>query len=736
MNKTDTIGIFERDKVFTIQTKRSTYQMKVDSYGFLLHLYYGKKIADSSVDYALLYVDRGFSPNVYDAEEKRGYSLDTLPLEFPVRGNGDFRSPVFDVRYEDTSWGLDLRYKSHRITSGKYSLSGLPAVYSENAEADKAQTLEIVLEDDVAQLQVTLLYAVLPELDIITRSAVVKNIGSRTFTVKKLQSACLDFVTGDYDFIKFYGRHAMERNMERTPVGHCAQVIGSRRGTSSHQYNPLMVVCSHDATEETGSAWGLSFVYSGGFKGEVEKDQINATRVQLGLEDEMLSYPVPAGECLSAPEVILTYSSQGIGQVSRNFHKCIQKHICRGKFRDQIRPVLINSWEANYFDISKDSILTLARQAKELGIEMLVMDDGWFGKRDNDFSGLGDWSTNENKIGCSMKQLAQDVNDCGLKFGLWFEPEMVSEDSDLYRAHPDWALNFKGRKPVLGRHQLVLDYSRPEVVDAVFAQMCAVLDNAHIEYVKWDFNRSINDVYTYAEGCADQGRVLYDFVKGTYCLAEKLIQRYPELLIEGCSGGGGRFDAGMLYYTPQIWCSDNTDAVDRTLIQYGTSFGYPSSAVGSHVSIVPNHQTGRVCPMKTRGVVAMAGTFGYELNLGKITEQEKEEIRNQVKDYKKYVALIHDGDYYRLTNPFEEETASWAFVSPDKGEALVCSVLLEIHGNMTNLYVPVRGLESGCLYRDEKTGTVYPADSLEQIGLPVTERLGQYEAYSWHLIKM
>ncbi len=728
-------GIFFQDGIFTIQSENTSYQMKADKFGYLLHLYYGKKISGTA-EFILQYRDRGFSPNPYDAQSDRTYSLDSLPQEFPVRGNGDFRSPAFDVKYKDTSWGLDLRYKSYKIKEGKYSLPDLPAVYSENASADEAFTLEIVLEDSVSKVQVKLLYGLLAKLDIITRSAIVTNLGEETFTIEKLQAACLDFASGNYDFIKFYGRHAMERSAERSHIGHTSQVIASRRGMSSHQYSPLMIVCKEEAGENSGSAWGLSFAYSGGFKGEAEKDQFDATRVQLGLQDEMFSYPLKKGESFYSPEVIMTYSPCGIGQVSRNFHKCISDHVCRGKFRDKTRPVLLNSWEANYFTISKDSILKLAQDAKELGIEMLVMDDGWFGKRDDDNSGLGDWVINEKKIGCSLKELVEKVNLLGLKFGIWFEPEMVNEDSDLYRAHPDWALIFKGKKPVRGRNQLVLDYSRPEVVDEIFKQMCRVLDSANIEYVKWDFNRSINDVYSYAEGIENQGKVLFDFVKGCYSLAERLTSRYPNILFEGCSGGGGRFDAGMMYYTPQIWCSDNTDAVDRTRIQYGTSFGFPASTVGSHVSIVPNHQTGRVCPMKTRGTVAMAGTFGYELDLAKISDEEKEEIKSQVKDYKKYASLIRFGDYYRLSNPFTDQTASWVFIAKDKSEALVSCVLLEMHGNMTNIFVQIHGLESGRLYKDEKTGQVYPSEVLEEVGLPVTEQPQQYQSYVWHLTRV
>ena len=635
----------EKDRIFTLQTKNTTYQMQVDRYGFLLHLYYGKK-TDTCMDYLLTYYDRGFSGNPYDAGEDRTYSMDTLPQEFPCYGNGDFRSTAFAVENADGSMSCDLRYKSHKIFDGKYNLEGLPAVY---ASEEEAQTLEILMEDPVTGVKVVLLYGVLPAQDIITRSVSVKNESSGKIYLNKIESVSLDFLYGDYELLTFYGRHAMERNVQRVPVVHGTQKIGSVRGTSSHQYNPMMILAEKETTEDKGNCYAMSFVYSGCFQGEVLKDQLNQTRMMLGLQEEAFRYPLETGEMFQAPEVILSYSSEGMNHLSQNLHHCIRQHICRGKYKEEIRPILINSWEAAYFDFTGDTIYELAKAAKEVNIDMLVMDDGWFGKRDDDNSGLGDWFVNEKKLGGTLGNLIKRINDLGVKFGIWIEPEMVSEDSDLYRKHPDWALTVPGRNPVRSRNQLVLDFSRKEVVDEFYDQICKVLDQGNIEYVKWDMNRSLMDVYSSVT--RDQGRVLHDYVLGLYDFLERLVQRYPNLLIEGCSGGGGRFDAGMMYYTPQIWCSDNTDAIDRLRIQYGTSFGYPVSVVGSHVSAVPNHQTGRKTPLHTRGVVAMSGTFGYELNLMKLSEEEKQEIREQIEEYKRYAPIIQNGLYYRLSNP-------------------------------------------------------------------------------------
>ena len=721
------IKFSEKNKIFTITTKKTTYQFQVDGFGFLLHLYYGARI-EGEMDYLLTFYDRGFSGNPHDAGADRTYSMDVLPQEFPCMGNGDYRSSALIVQNMDGTYSCDLRYQGYEIQEGKYGLKGLPAVY---ASSEEAQTLVIHMEDPVTKVRADLLYGVLPEYDIITRSVKIQNQGNEKIYLEKAASACLDFLWGDYDLISFYGRHTMERNFQRTPVEHGMQLMGSRRGTSSHQYNPFMILCDRKTTETTGSCYGMLFVYSGGFRMEAEKDQFNQTRAIMGLQSEKFRYPLMPGEEFIVPETVLTYSAGGFEQLSHNLHKCIRTHVCRGKYRDLVRPVLVNSWEAAYFDFDGEKILELAKNAADLGMEMVVLDDGWFGKRDSDNSGLGDWTVNEKKLGCSMGELAAKVNQMGLKFGLWIEPEMISEDSELYRQHPDWVLQIPGRKPIKGRNQLVLDFSRKEVRDSVFDQICEVLDHANIEYVKWDMNRSISDVYSMRT--TDQGRVLYDYVLGIYEFLEKMIDRYPDLLIEGCSGGGGRFVAGMLYYTPQIWCSDNTDAIDRTRIQYGTSFAYPVSTVGSHISAVPNHQTGRVVPLHTRNVVAMAGTFGYELDLQVLNENAKQKIRSQIQNYHKYAELIQKGEYYRLSDPFCDEIAAWAFVSEDQKEVLLNVVMLETHGNMPVNYVRLRGLCSDMIYENEQTGKRYSGGALMEAGIPMPVESGEYLAYQIYL---
>lgn len=711
-------------RIFTLHTKHSTYQMQVDSLGYLLHLYYGAK-NNGSMEYVLTYADRGFSGNPYAAGEDRTYSLDALPQEFPTLGTGDYRNIALDIKGDNGVEGVNLLYKRHEIRKGKYVLNGLPAVW---AKEEEAQTLEIVLADEAAQVEVHLLYGVLEDVDVITRSVVIKNIGTGSVTIEKASAACLDFVSGDYDVFRFYGRHAMERNLERTPLGHGTICFGSRRGTSSHQYNPAVILAEHGATEDSGACYGMLMVYSGNFLCEAEKDQYEQTRLLMGLNDELFSYPLAAGETFTVPEVILSYSANGLSELSQQYHKCIRDHVCRSKYVHESRPVLINSWEAAYFDFTGDTIVDLAKEAASLGIDMVVMDDGWFGKRDDDNSSLGDWYVNEKKLGGSLSELIRRVHEQGVKFGIWIEPEMVNEDSDLYRAHPDWAIQISGRKPIRSRNQLLLDFSRKEVRDQVFEQICAVLDQGEIDYVKWDMNRSMADVYA--------GNLTYDYVLGVYDFMERLTSRYPDLLLEGCSGGGGRFDAGMLYYSPQIWCSDNTDAINRTRIQYGTSFFYPVSAVGAHVSAVPNHQTGRVTNLNTRGVTAMAGTFGYELNPALLSEEEKQTIREQIQTYKKYERLINEGTYWRLSNPFEDEVSAWMSVSREQDRALVSVVRLVSEANPATVYIRLRGLKPDAVYLEENSGKQYFGAALMAAGIPLPAFTHEYEAYQFSFVEL
>ena len=711
----------ETTRIFTLTTAHTTYQMQADAQGYLLHLYYGARTA-GEMDYLLNYGDRGFSGNPNSAGNNRTYSLDALPQEYPSLGTGDFRNYALNIENADGSQCCNLVYITHEIVAGKYTLKGLPFV---RAEENEAETLKIILEDPVTKVELHLLYGVLEKEDIITRSVIIKNAGKAPVTVKKAQSACLDFLHGDYDLIKFYGRHAMERNMERMPVSHESTRIGSRRGSSSHQYNPGVILAGKNTNEDSGSCYGMLFVYSGNFLVEAEKDQYDQTRIQMGLTDELFAYPLEAGAEFTAPEVILSYTNKGLSRLSQQYHHCIMNHICQGKYVHANRPVLINSWEAAYFEFTGDTIVELAKEAKELGIDMVVMDDGWFGKRNDDNSSLGDWYVNEEKLGGTLTKLIERVNAEGVKFGIWIEPEMVSEDSDLYREHPDWAITIPGRKPVRSRNQLVLDFSRKEVRDEIFKRICAVLDQGNVEYIKWDMNRSLADIYA--------PNVTYDYVLGVYDFLEKLTNRYPDILIEGCSGGGGRFDAGMLYYTPQIWCSDNTDAINRTRIQYGTSFFYPVAAMGSHVSAVPNHQTGRVTSMHTRGVAAMSGTFGYELNPALLNAEEKAEIRAQLAQYREYQELIREGDYYRLSNPFQDNFAAWMVVSDDRAKALVSVIRLTAEANPPAAYVTLKGMEEDAFYREKTTGKVYPGAALMEAGILLPAAVSEYEAYQIEL---
>lgn len=716
------IRYWKEKQIFSIDTKNTTYQMKVDSYGFLLHLYYGAKV-NGAMDYLLTYADRGFSGNPAEAGADRTYSLDVLPQEYPTWGTGDYRNAALLIQNADHSESCKLQYAGHTIKKGKYNLSGLPAVY---AEENEAETLEIYMEDCVSNLKVILLYGVVEQLDIITRSVIIENHGSENIIIEKAGSACLELLPGQYDLLSFCGRHTMERTVQRKRIGYGSSVFESRRGTSSHQYNPAFILADVNATEDCGNCYGIAFVYSGGFRFETEKDPYDQVRTVMSIQPEQFAYPLNPGERFVVPETIFSFSQNGFGALSHNYHNCINHHVIRRSFQKKMRPVLINSWEAAYFDFTGETMLELAKNAADVGIDLVVMDDGWFGKRDDDNSGLGDWEVNEEKLGCSLGTLIEKINELGVDFGIWIEPEMISEDSTLYRNHPDWVLQIPGRSPVRSRNQLVLDFSRKDVRDYIFASICKVLDQGNITYVKWDMNRSISDVYSHVNV---RGTVLHDYVVGVYDFLEQMIQRYPELLIEGCSDGGGRFDIGMLYYTPQIWCSDNTDAIDRTKIQYGTSFFYPASAVGSHVSAVPNHQTGRITSLKTRAVVAMAGTFGYELNLQMLSAEEKEEIKEQVAVFKKQNELIQQGTYYRLTNPMEDAMAAWLFVSENKKHALFNVVVLDKQVNAGVAFIKLKGLLEGSTYISSEDNREYAADGLMEAGFPIPSTLGEYEAY-------
>ena len=716
----------QAEQVFTLQTKRTTYQMKAGDYGILLHLYYGARVEDCTMDYLLHRKDVGFSGNPYEAGEDRTFSLDTLPQEFPSYGVGDYRNNCVGVCQADGTRAADFRYVSWEIREGAHKIPGLPCLFDED---ETAETLVIFLEDAASSLKLELYYVVFADRDVIARSARITNGGKEAVRLEKMMSACLELPNGSWEAIHFHGRHAMERRLERLPLMHGTMEVGSRRGTSSHQHNPGVILCSPDATEEHGGCYGLSLIYSGNFSMEIEMDQMDSVRAVCGINPEFFEYRLEPGEAFDTPQLMMTYSGSGLGRMSANFHSIIRHNLCRGKYKFARRPVLINNWEATYFDFNEEKILSIARQASELGIEMLVLDDGWFGSRDSDNAGLGDWFVNTDKLKGGLTDLVTGINGLGMKFGIWIEPEMVNEDSRLYREHPDWALTIPGRKPCRSRNQLVLDMSRSEVRDYVFDSIAAVLKSANVEYVKWDMNRSICDVYSAVLPKERQGEVYHRYVLGIYDLMERFTSSFPNILFEGCSGGGGRFDPAILYYSPQIWCSDDTDGIERLEIQYGTSFFYPISAVGSHVSAIPNHQTGRRTPLATRGVVAMAGSFGYEMDLNLLTEDEKEAVKAQVEDYKKYYDLIHNGDYYRLTSPQGDSGfTAWQFVSGDKTRTLLNLVITHVRANAPDLWFKLRGLDPEKRYRLEEDGRIYSGSALMNAGISIPMIMGDYPA--------
>ena len=715
----------EKGKTITLHTKNTSYQMKVNEFGVLLHNYYGKRIQNDDMSYLNRTGDVGFSPAMSDAGNDRRCSLDFLMQEYSTSNMGDFRNDCMNVRFEDGTSYSDFRYDSHSIRKGKYSIPALPAM---TAEENEAETLEIKMLGKGNRLVLTLYYAVFEDLDVITRSARLENREDKTVELKKALSVCLDMPDHNMDMITLCGRHAMERQVQRQKVEQGIYMIESRRGTSSHQYNPFLMLSRPDTTEVAGDCFGSCLVYSGNFEACVEGTQLGQLRLTMGIGSRDFSWKLQPGEAFYIPEVMLSFSDRGFGQLSRQFHRAMRNNLCQSPFNKKRRPILINNWEATYFKFTGEKLIEIARNAAELGIEMLVMDDGWFGKREDDNSGLGDWTVNEEKLGMPLRELASRVNDLGMEFGIWFEPEMVSEDSELFRQHPDWALVLPGKEPNRGRNQLVLDMTRQEVRDYLFEHVCQILDSAHITYVKWDMNRSLSDVYSSQMSADRQGEVQHRYVLGLYELLARITKRYPEILFEGCSGGGGRFDAGMLYYHPQIWCSDNTESIDRLKIQYGTSFAYPVSTVGSHVSAVPNHQNGRITSLETRGIVAMSGTFGYELDISRMTSQEKEEVQKQVEDFKKYYSIIQNGDYYRLSSPFTDDLTAWQFVSEDGSHVLLNVVVTEAKANSLAFMIKMQGLKEEDVYCDS-TGKCYSGSALMYAGYVLEDVTTEYKGF-------
>ena len=729
------------DKHILLDSQHVSYQMGVNECGLLLHLYYGKKL-DGSI--AAVNGELGifsFEPYPYDGVEQyenprhcRQSSPGVCPLEYPVSGTGDFRTPALTLRMPDGSYTCDLRFESARVLEAKPKLQGLPATYDNGGESE---TVEVCLKDTVYDLRVYLLYTVFEKQDVITRSARIENRTGAEVVLESALSACIDSYENGWECITLCGGYAHEREACRTPITQNRTVCESRRGASSHHKNPFMILCEPTCTETQGECFGAALCYSGNFVASAEETPIGTTRFVMGIHECDFHWHLKDGEAFVTPEVIFSYSAVGLGKLSQNFHKIIRNNLCRGKYRNANRPILINNWEATYFDFNTEKLVGIAKRARDIGVDTLVMDDGWFGARNDDTTSLGDWFVNEERLGTTLRELIDRIHALGMKFGIWFEPECVSEKSELYKAHPDWCLQVPNRLGALARNQWVLDMSNPAVTDALFAMLCRILDENPINYVKWDFNRNLTDVYSHVADSEHQGEVAHRYVLGLYSLLERLCERYPDLLIEGCSGGGGRFDCGMLYYTPQIWTSDNTDAMCRTHIQYGTSFCYPVSAVSAHISASPNHQTGRATPPYTRSSVAMAGTFGYELDLTKLSDEDIALFASETAFFRKWRDVIREGDYHRLSSP-DDLYVAWEIASEDKSRALLTAVKTRIQLAYKPVIVKLRGLDETATYtvtQDGKEYGTFTGCALMNVGVRLQYGGEEYTATRFEIVR-
>jgi alpha-galactosidase len=720
----------EECKTITLHTAHSSYQMKIGNLDYLLHLYYGSPLFDADLSYQIMQYDRGFSGNPYESRNARTFSLDAQPQEFSTQQQGDFRTTSIEVVNGDGSYSFHGKVTDFSISSGKYDLETLPNVFAR--EEDTVDSLEITLTDTVSGVQVLLLYSVFEEADIITRAVKIKNTGETSIHVKKLMSVCLDFLNGkNFDLVSLPGRYGQERQVERQPMTHHIHTIGSVRGSSSHQQNPFVILCDHDATEDFGKCYGFSLMYSGNFLTEVELDQYDQLRLVMGIHPKQFVYEVQPGEVFEGPEVVMAFSEHGFTGLSHLYHDFYRTNLCRSKFvQDVQRPVLINSWEAAFMDFDDVKLVEIAKAAKNMGVDLLVMDDGWFGKRDDDNSSLGDWYVNENKIRCGLHSLVEQINDLGMKFGIWFEPEMVSEDSDLYRAHPEWTMQIPGRHAVRSRNQMALDITRTDVQDYLITRINAILDDANIYYVKWDINRSLADIWSNALPDDKQGEVYHRYILGLYRIMDGIIGTHPDILFEGCSGGGGRYDPAMLQYYPQYWVSDNNHPIDRLKLHYGTSFVYPPCTMGAHIS-----DSGRLVPLRTKAVVAMSGTFGYELDATHLSEEEQALCREQSELFRKYYHIIFSGDYYRLTDPFESgNMTAWQHVTKDKSESLLSVVVTNLTCNGPQEYIHAKGLQLDAMYTVNDSQTLSGA-ALMYAGIPINREVPEYTAFQFHLIR-
>lgn len=721
----------EANRIFELDTRNTSYRIGIaDEEGFVGHIYYGQKIRPQKCDQFLRTCEAPFVPSKNNRE--RCSFMDTFPTEYSGNGIGDYRESCIAVKTANGSRTVDLKFVDYDIVNGKPGISGLPASF---AGEEEVQTLVVHMMDGGCGIDVDLIYSVFEDEDVITRSVSVKNAGDRDIRLTKVYSACIDMDDEDFEMLTLHGSWARERQIERRPIAYGKQSVSSLRGESSHQDHPFMAWMTKGTDQTTGDVYGMHFVYSGNFIAQLEKSQFDSIRAVMGIHSEGFEWWLTPGETFTAPEVVLTYSHDGLGQMTRNLHDFYRCHMIRSRYLHQKRPVLINNWEATYFDFDTDKLLAIAKSAAEHGIEMLVMDDGWFGHRNDDATSLGDWFVNENKIKGGLKHLVDEVNKLGLKFGIWMEPEMISPDSELYRKHPDWAFAVPERTATLSRNQYVLDLSRKEVRDYVYECVHNVISSANIEYVKWDMNRQLTDIGSVEFTEDRQGELAHRYVLGVYELQERLVNDFPDLLLENCSGGGARFDPGMLYYSPQIWCSDDTDAIERLSIQEGTELIYPLSTMGAHVSDCPNHTVGRSTPFMTRAHVALAGTFGYELDITKISEEERAMIPEQVSMYHKYNDLVREGDYYRVASYRENGLYDcWMVVAKDKSEALVTYVQVLGRPNVHSRKIKLLGLDVTAGYRLDGTEKVYGGDLLMNAGMLIETMRGDYMSRLYHFV--
>ncbi|WP_027954806.1 alpha-galactosidase [Halobacillus kuroshimensis] len=712
------IHITEDSRQFHLQGKNISYIIHVLKNGQIGHLYYGKKVRDRD-DFSHLSKEEFRVTSSYVYEDDPAFSLDMIPQDYPGYGTSDYREPAFHIRQPDGSRISNFAYSSHRVTPGKPSLDGLPATYVE--EESEAVTLTITLMDDHTGMKLDLLYTVYHDKDVIVRSARFTNEGSVSYQLDRALSASMDFPDSNFEWVQLSGGWSRERHVHTQPLHPGIQKIQSTRGTSSAQHNPFIAVQRPGTTEHYGDVYGFSLVYSGNFSGQIEVDQYERARVSMGINPFDFSWKLEPGGSFQTPELVSAFSSHGRNGLSHLYHDLYQKRLARGRWRDQERPVLINNWEATYFDFDERKLQSIAEQSSRLGVELFVLDDGWFGRRNDDTTSLGDWFVDEAKLPNGLKPLVEKVNETGMAFGLWFEPEMVSKQSELYEAHPDWIIQVAGRHPSTGRHQLVLDFSNPEVVDYIYDRMKTILSEANIEYVKWDMNRYMTEIGSARLASDQQMEVPHRYMLGVYHLYERLTTEFPHILFESCASGGARFDPGMLYYAPQGWTSDDTDAVERLAIQYGTSMVYPLSSMGAHISAVPNHQVKRVTSLKTRGDVAFFGAFGYELDVTKMNEEEKERMSEQITFYKQHRTLFQFGTFYRLTSPFEKggnETA-WMVVSEDGQRAVAASYQVLARPNPGFRRIQLTGLNPETEYKIEGLERTYYGDELMHAGLPL-----------------